>query len=109
MLPVRLAFQALVTLAPDGRAMETVQPLTGAEPAVICTAATKPPAHWLIDTEAEQPVPAGGVVGVVGGVVVGGVVGLSERVGVCQSLQSDRLPAFRLEILNVPGALPVFS
>ena len=30
-------------------------------------------------------------------------------VGVCQSRQSARLPAFRLEILNTPAALPVFS
>src|SRR5688572_11470676 len=41
--------------------------------------------------------------------VVGAVVGPSARVGVCQSLHSARLPGFRLEILNVPAPLPVFS
>jgi hypothetical protein len=49
------------------------------------------------------------VVGGVTGGVVGETVELSERIGVCQSLHSDRLPAFLLEILSVPAALPVFS
>ncbi len=45
----------------------------------------------------------------VGPPVGGGVVGPSVRVGVCQSRHSARLPALRLEIRNVPAALPVFS
>src|SRR5688572_21491505 len=103
-------------VAPDGRVVATVQPLTGAEPAVTRIVATNPPVHWLIDAEAEQPTPVGGLVGglvggFVGGLVggfVGGVVGPSARVGVCQSRHSARLPAARLEILKTPGLLPVF-
>src|SRR5687768_9755480 len=117
--PVRLTFQALVIVAPAGNVRPTVQPLIGDAPAVTRIVATKPPFHWLSDTEAEQPVGGGGVVGggvvgggvvgggvvgggVVGGGVVGGGVGPSVRVGVVQSLHSARLPAFRLEIRKVP-------
>jgi hypothetical protein len=96
--PLRSAFQALVTLAPDGRVAATVQPLTGDEPAVTRIVATNPSVHWLVDTDAEQPLGGGG-----------GVVGPPVRAGVCQSRHSARFPAFLPEIQKAPGALPVFS
>jgi hypothetical protein len=113
----------LVMLAPDGRVMVTVQRLTGVDPAVTRTVATKPPVHWLIDAVATQPPPVGGGVvgggvvgggsvggGVVGGGVVGGgVAGPSARTGVCQSRQSANRPSALLEIRITPGSFPVFN
>ncbi len=56
----------------------------------------------------------GVMVGVGVGVGVGVMVGVGDgleslRVGVCQSLHSDKLPCALDEILIAPGALPVFS
>lgn len=83
LLPLAVAFQVLVTLAPPGRVVLTVQPVVPVEPAVTRTEAVKPPFHWFTVTLAEQPLPpAGGVVGVAGGVVgvAGGVVGVAGGV-----------------------------
>ncbi|GIE16011.1 hypothetical protein Afe05nite_78510 [Paractinoplanes ferrugineus] len=76
MVPCAVAFHVLVTAVPEGRVSPVVQPLSGVEPAVTRTVATKPPFHWLSVTEALHPAPVGGVVGGVVGVVVGGVVGV---------------------------------
>ncbi|KOX17898.1 hypothetical protein ADK67_37495, partial [Saccharothrix sp. NRRL B-16348] len=88
-------------MAPDGSVIATVQPLTGEEPAVTFTVATKPPVHWFSDTVAVQPPGCCGVVVVVVVVVVVSVVvvvvvvvlvGPSVRVGVVQSRHWERLP-----------------
>ena len=92
-VPLRVTFQELVMVAPEGSVSATDQPFTGEDPAVTRTVATKPPVQALTDTEAEQaPVGGGGLVGggLVGGSLGGGVPPL--RVGVVQSTQSARRP-----------------
>src|SRR5688572_15978031 len=46
-------------VAPDGRVIETRQPLICEDPAVTRVVTTKPPGHWLTDVEAVHP-PGGG-------------------------------------------------
>jgi hypothetical protein len=55
--PPQVVLQALVMVAPAGSVILNVHPLTGEEPAVTRTVATKPSVHWLMDTDAEQPTP----------------------------------------------------
>src|SRR3954465_8866785 len=45
LLPWAVAFQVLVTAAPEGRVSPAVQPSSGVAPAVTRTVATKPPFH----------------------------------------------------------------
>ena len=124
-MPVRFAFQVLVTVAPAGSVSPTFQPLVPAAPAVTLTVATKPPVQALTDTEAVHPPPGTGELGV--GELGTGPLGEGElgegelgegelelggvdvRTGVCQSRHSARFPAARLEIRNVPAADPVRS
>src|SRR5688572_6453541 len=54
-------------VAPDGRVIETRQPLICEEPAVTRVVTTKPPCLWLTDAEAVQPPGGGGGLGFGGG------------------------------------------
>src|SRR5439155_20218625 len=88
-------------------------PLT-AEPPLLVTVKVdvNPVFHAFMSSRTAHPPGGGGglpVVVVVVLLVVVEVVVPSESVGVVQSLQSARLPAFRLEIRNTPVEVPVFS
>jgi hypothetical protein len=123
-LVLSVPLQSWLMVWPPASVQVTVQPLIAEAPALTVTSPWKPPDQELTVRYAALQAPAGGgdegeaevggaeVGGVdVGGVDVGGVeVGvLSARVGVCQSLQSAKLPAALPDILIAPGSLPVLS
>src|SRR5437016_53631 len=66
-VPLGVAFHVLVTVAPDGRTMVTVQCVIALAPAVTLMLVVKPPGNWLSDSAAVQPPGGGGFVGVVDG------------------------------------------
>jgi hypothetical protein len=128
LFPLRLAFQALVIVAPGGRVVPTVQPPIGDAPAVTRIVATNPPVHWLRETDAVHP-PLGPFEGELDGGGeddgeadaeaegdddgddegdAGGDEGPLLSTGVVQSRHSARLPDALLETWKEPAALPVF-